>query len=173
MHGPEHITAFAELPGAIVTTALEAWRLRRAAFRVQAGGPAYLLAAINEGPGAGASLDHSHSQLRAVRGRSRRRSRPRCPHSRRPCALCAAAAGEDERTVRLEAGLRTFVCPRWSRVAYELWIVPEAHTGEPCDPAALTPRHCLTPPAGCSAVLGAELAWNAVMHAAPLHGDAP
>ncbi len=170
VHGPEHITAFAELPGAIVTTALEAWRLRRAAFRVQAGGPAYLLAAINEGPAAGASLDHSHSQLVPFAEIPPAVS-AEMPAFAAPCALCAAAAGEDERTVRLEAGLRTFA-PRWSRFAYELWIVPEAHTGEPCDPAALAAA-LLDATRRLRAVLGAELAWNAVMHAAPLHGDAP
>jgi len=95
VHGPEHVTAFAELPLGVVTTALDAWMQRRAHAERMDAGPAYLLAAINEGPAAGASLDHSHSQLvpfaeipPAVAAEM--------PAFAAPCALCAAAVGEDD-----------------------------------------------------------------------------
>ena len=170
VHGPEHVTAFAELPGAVVTTALEAWSERRNALRLQDNAPVYLLAAINEGPAAGASLDHSHSQLvpfadipPAVAAEM--------PAFAAPCALCAAAAGEDERTVRLEDGLRTFA-PRWSRFAYELWVVPVKHTDSPAAPGGLAAA-LLDATRRLRSVLGDALAWNAVLHSAPLHGESP
>jgi UDPglucose--hexose-1-phosphate uridylyltransferase len=170
VHGPEHVTAFAELPLGVVTTALAAWTKRRGHFAQIADGPAYLLAAINEGPAAGASLDHSHSQLvpfaeipPAVAAE--------IPAFAAQCALCAAAAGEDDRTIRLANGLRTFA-PSWGRFAYELWIVPERHTGSPADPGGLAAA-LLDATGRLREVLGAELAWNAVLRAAPLHGGDP
>jgi len=170
VHGPEHVTAFAELPLGVVTTALEAWMQRRTHAERTDAGPAYLLAAINEGPAAGASLDHSHSQLvpfteipPAVAAEM--------PAFAAPCALCAAAPGEDDRTIRLVDGLRTFA-PGWGRFAYELWIVPEQHTGYPADSEALAAA-LLDATRRLRAVLGEELAWNAVLHAAPLLGGDP
>jgi UDPglucose--hexose-1-phosphate uridylyltransferase len=170
VHGPEHVTAFAELPLGVVTTALEAWMQRRARAERMDAGPGYLLAAINEGPAAGASLDHSHSQLvpfaeipPAVAAEM--------PAFAAPCALCATAVGEDDRTIRLVDGLRTFA-PGWGRFAYELWIVPEQHTGYPADSEALAAA-LLDAARRLRAVLGEELAWNAVLHAAPLRGGEP
>lgn len=170
VHGPEHVTAFAELPLGVATTAIGAWRERRAHAEQMDGGPAYLLAAVNEGPAAGASLDHSHSQLvpfaeipPAVAAEM--------PAFAAPCALCAAAAGEADRTVRLADGLRTFA-PAWGRFAYEVWIVPERHTGYPADSGALAAA-LLDATRRLRAVLGEELAWNTVLHAAPLRGDDP
>jgi UDPglucose--hexose-1-phosphate uridylyltransferase len=167
-HGPAHVTAFAELPQTVVREALRAWELRREHHR--AAGAAYLLTAVNEGPAAGASLDHSHSQLvpfadvpPAVAAEM--------PAFAPPCALCAAVAREDARTIRLEDGLRTFA-PHWSRFAYELWIVPERHTGEVAAPEALAPA-LLDATGRLRAVLGEGLAWNAVLHAPPLRGDDP
>lgn len=168
VHGPAHVTAFAELPEAVVREALLAWDLRREHHR--AAGAAYLLAAINEGPAAGASLDHSHSQLvpftdipPAVAAEM--------PAFAPPCALCSALAGEGPRTIRLQDGLRTFA-PRWSRFAYELWIVPDRHTGDVAEPALLAPA-LLDATGRLREVLGDGLAWNAVLHAPPLRGDDP
>jgi UDPglucose--hexose-1-phosphate uridylyltransferase len=86
------------------------------------------------------------------------------------CALCAALAKEEPRTIRRADGLRTFA-PSWSRFAYELWIVPEGHGGEPDAPALADAL--LHAARSLRAVLGEELAWNAVLHAAPLRGDDP
>ena len=168
IHGPAHVTAFAELPDEVVREALVAWEVRREHHR--AVGAAYLLAAINEGPAAGASLDHSHSQLvpfdhvpPAVADE--------LPAFAGECALCAAFRDEDGRTIRRADGLRTFA-PRWSRFAYELWIAPEAHAGEPAAPAALADA-LLHAARSLRAVLGEGLAWNAVLHAAPLQRHEP
>jgi UDPglucose--hexose-1-phosphate uridylyltransferase len=163
IHGPRHVTAYAELPDDVAVTALEAWRERREHHRAQ--GAAYLLAAVNEGPAAGASLDHSHSQLvpfaeipPAVAAETAAFADP--------CALCAALAGEDARTIRHEEGLRTFA-PSWSRFAYELWIATDEHTGATPEPERLAPA-LLDSARRLRAVLGEGLAWNAVMHAEPL-----
>jgi UDPglucose--hexose-1-phosphate uridylyltransferase len=168
VHGPAHVTAFAELPEPVVCEALNAWNVRREHHR--AAGAAYLLAAVNEGPAAGASLDHSHSQLVPFADVPPAAA-AEMPAFAAPCALCAAIAGEAARTIRLADGLRTFA-PGWSRFAYELWIVPEEHTGEVAPPGALAPA-LLDATRRLRAVLGAGLAWNAVLHAPPLRGDAP
>jgi UDPglucose--hexose-1-phosphate uridylyltransferase len=124
------------------------------------------MVAVNEGPAAGASLDHSHSQI--------------VPFTEPPpvveaqaaafadnCALCAALGIEDARTVRHEDGLRT-IAPAWSRFAYELWIAPDAHAAEPgwfelAEALADAVRRLRT-------VLGADLAWNCVVYASPTGG---
>ena len=168
IHGPAHVTAFAELPDDVVRQALVAWERRREHHR--AAGAAYLLAAINEGPAAGASLDHSHSQLVPF-DHVPPAAADELPAFAGTCALCAALAGEQARTIRRADGLRTFA-PAWGRFAYELWIAPEVHAGEPADPSALAAA-LLHAARSLRAVLGEGLAWNAVLHAAPLPGDEP
>ena len=61
VHGPRHVTRCADLPPAVMEAVMEAWRAARR--RRPTGGAGYVLASVNEGAGAGASLDHSHSQL--------------------------------------------------------------------------------------------------------------
>jgi UDPglucose--hexose-1-phosphate uridylyltransferase len=58
VHSPRHVRSFAELGDEEVERTARAWRKRAAVP-----GPAYLLALVNEGRFAGASLAHSHSQL--------------------------------------------------------------------------------------------------------------
>jgi UDPglucose--hexose-1-phosphate uridylyltransferase len=163
VHGPAHAVSLTGVPPAALATAMQAWALRREHHRTA--GAAHLLAAINQGAAAGASLEHSHSQL--------------VPFAQLPpvaithvrafeggCPLCAAIAGEHERTLRVVDGLRTF-CPGWSRVPYELWLVPEDHTPEPADPPALA-AGLLDAAERLERVLGSGIAWNAILHAAPL-----
>jgi UDPglucose--hexose-1-phosphate uridylyltransferase len=56
IHSPEHVRHFGELPDEQVQAIAEAWEQRMA-------GETAVLALINEGRLAGASLPHSHSQL--------------------------------------------------------------------------------------------------------------
>jgi UDPglucose--hexose-1-phosphate uridylyltransferase len=165
IHGPEHELTFAALGADVLATTAAAWKTRHDAHR--AAGAAWTMVAVNEGPAAGASLDHSHSQIVPF---------PETPPAvdaqvaafADECALCAALEIEDARTVRHTGGLRTFA-PAWSRFAYELWIAPDAHMGEPTW-AALA--KALADAAGrLRAVLGAELAWNCVVYAAPAGND--
>jgi UDPglucose--hexose-1-phosphate uridylyltransferase len=58
VHAPEHVRSLAELDDGQVALVAEAWERRRAA---EPGG--MMVAIINEGRFAGASLPHSHSQL--------------------------------------------------------------------------------------------------------------
>ena len=168
IHGPAHVLSVADVPAGVWEVVLEAWRDRRAAH--EAGGAACVLAVINEGPAAGASLDHSHSQLvpfADVPPAVADEMDAFCD----PCRLCAAIAAEAGRTIRRADGLVTFA-PGWSRFAYELWIAPGRHDPDTPDAAALAPA--LLDAAGrLRAVLGADLAWNAVLHAPPLRGGDP
>ena len=61
IHAPTHVRSFAELDDAQVEAVAEAWLLRGLAGAED--GLGYLLALVNEGRAAGASLAHSHSQL--------------------------------------------------------------------------------------------------------------
>ena len=160
IHGPEHVLSFADLPAGVLAATAEAWQARRAAHRREA---AWTAVAVNEGPAAGASLDHSHSQVVPF---------PEIPPVvaaqaaafSEQCGLCWALGIEDARTVRRADGLRT-IAPAWSRFAYELWIAPDAHVTEPgwgelATAIADAARRL-------RAVLGSDLAWNCVVYAAP------
>ena len=160
IHGPNHVLTFADLPAAVLTTTAEAWRARRDAHRDEA---AWTMVAVNEGPAAGASLDHSHSQIVPfpdIPPVVEAQSAAFAGH----CNLCWALGVEDARTLRHADGLRT-IAPAWSRFAYELWIAPDAHVAEPgwneLTPAIADAAQRLR------AVLGADLAWNCVIYAAP------
>ena len=159
IHGPTHVLSFAELSARVLATTAEAWQARRAAHAAAA----WTAVGVNEGPAAGASLDHSHSQI--------------VPFAEAPpgvaaqvaaftggCALCWALGVEDARTVRHEDGLRT-IAPAWSRFAYELWIAPDAHTAEPGWGELVTAL--ADGVRRLRAVLGADLAWNCLVYAAP------
>jgi len=159
IHGPAHVLSFAELPAGVLETTAEAWRARRAAHA----DAAWTAVAVNEGPAAGASLDHSHSQIvplpeipPAVQAQAEALSDE--------CALCWALGVEDARTVRHAGGLRT-IAPGWSRFAYELWIAPDAHAAEPgWEELATALADAVR---RLRAVVGTDLAWNCVVYAAP------
>jgi UDPglucose--hexose-1-phosphate uridylyltransferase len=159
IHGPAHVLSFAELPAGVLETTAEAWRARRAAHA----DAAWTAVAVNEGPAAGASLDHSHSQIvplpeipPAVQAQAEALSDE--------CALCWALGVEDARTVRHAGGLRT-IAPAWSRFAYELWIAPDAHAAEPGWEGLATALADAV--RRLRAVVGTDLAWNCVVYAAP------
>jgi UDPglucose--hexose-1-phosphate uridylyltransferase len=159
IHGPDHVLSFAELPAGVLAATAAAWEARRAAHA----DAAWTAVAVNEGPAAGASLDHSHSQIvpfgEAPPGVEVQRAA-----FAGECGLCAALGIEDARTVHRADGLRT-IAPAWSRFAYELWIAPDAHTGEPgWDVLAAALADAAR---RLRAILGADLAWNCVVYAAP------
>ncbi len=63
VQGPEHRTRMIELGGDGVAGAMAAWRQRMAAHSAEA---SLVHLIVNEGPEAGASLEHSHAQLYAL-----------------------------------------------------------------------------------------------------------
>ena len=62
VHTPEHVTAMAELSEERFAGAVATWRERMRAHR----DAAYVQLIVNEGGGAGASLEHTHAQLYAL-----------------------------------------------------------------------------------------------------------
>jgi UDPglucose--hexose-1-phosphate uridylyltransferase len=155
VHGPRHVISLGDLPPAVMETVMEAWRSRRAALL--AGGAGYVLASVNEGAAAGASLDHSHSQIvpfldpppRVVQEAAAFRAG--CPL----CPLPGAVVHEQE-------GLVAF-CPPFARVPFETWIAPADHRPHaPLD--AATGRALAGAVARLRGALGADLAWNALLH---------
>ena len=64
IHAPEHVPSMAGLGDERFAGAVAAWRER---MRAHAEDAAYVHLIVNEGPDAGASLEHSHAQLYALR----------------------------------------------------------------------------------------------------------
>jgi UDPglucose--hexose-1-phosphate uridylyltransferase len=104
VHTPEHVRSLAELQDEQLALVAEAWRRRR-----EANPDGYLHALVNEGREAGASREHTHSQL----------------------VWLDAAPGETQHGVDRERwsvvsegeGL-VLACPYASRLPYELVIAP-------------------------------------------------
>ena len=121
VHSPEHARSLAELDDDQLAIVAEAWRLRRDA---EPGG--YLHALVNEGREAGASREHTHSQLVWLAGA--------------PSETQHRVERERWSVVEERDGL-VLACPYASRLPYELVIAPaEARAGafgDPLLPAAL------------------------------------
>jgi UDPglucose--hexose-1-phosphate uridylyltransferase len=88
----------------------------------------------NVGPAAGASLEHTHSQLIVMPVvpltlQSELSGSDRFFRKHRQCAFCAVIDEELERDVRIVCRTDNFVafCPFASRFPYEMWIVPAQH----------------------------------------------
>jgi UDPglucose--hexose-1-phosphate uridylyltransferase len=128
VNGPEHVTAMAELSGEQFAAAIETWRAR---MRVHAGF-SYVQVIVNEGAGAGASLDHTHAQLYALDfvpaavARERERVGAYGERTAGGELLSDIVVEEVRRRERLvaideEAAL---ICPWASRSPFELRVVP-------------------------------------------------
>jgi UDPglucose--hexose-1-phosphate uridylyltransferase len=121
VHSPEHVRSVAELGEEQLALVAEAWRLRRKAE------PAgYLHALVNEGREAGASREHTHSQLVWLDG---------------PPAATQHRVDRARWSVVLEQDELVLACPYASRLPYELVLAPaEPRAGafnDPLLPAAL------------------------------------
>jgi UDPglucose--hexose-1-phosphate uridylyltransferase len=171
-----HVASFAELTDAEALLAFTAYRDRLAQL---AANPQYKYAQIfkNVGPSAGASLEHTHSQLLALPWVP--------PHiqeeldscrqhylDRQQCLLCQLAEEEASAGVRLVAETERFVafCPFASRVPFETLVLPRAHadrfetatTGELRELATLI-RDLI----GCIESAGGISAYNYWIHSSP------
>jgi UDPglucose--hexose-1-phosphate uridylyltransferase len=109
--------------------AVAAWRER---MRAHAEDAAYVHLIVNEGPDAGASLEHSHAQLYAMRfvpaDLARERERAGAYHQRTMGGhlLADVATEEVRRSERLVAidDEALLVCPWASRSPFELRVIP-------------------------------------------------
>jgi UDPglucose--hexose-1-phosphate uridylyltransferase len=129
VHGPEHATSLAELSEERLAGAVAAWRER---MRAHAPGASYVHLIVNEGPDAGASLEHSHAQLYALgfvpAQVARERERASSYHQRTMGGhlLSDVAVEEVRRKERLVAidDEALLVCPWASRSPFEVRVVP-------------------------------------------------
>jgi UDPglucose--hexose-1-phosphate uridylyltransferase len=132
VHSPRHVRTIADLSYREIALVAEAWQARAAAAREQ--GFPYVQALVNEGRLAGASLQHSHSQLVWLE-----QEPPLVDQERRVqaaehgCVLCRVIAGELEQRIRIVAerdGL-VLLCPFAGRQPYELLVSPKTCEEDP------------------------------------------
>ena len=129
VNSPRHVTALAELSETELAGAMAAWRTRAAAH---AGEASLVHLIVNEGPAAGASLEHSHAQLYALpfvpAEVARERERHNAYHERTMGGhlLEDVLVEEVRRRERLVAidGEAAIFCPWASRSPFELRLVP-------------------------------------------------
>jgi UDPglucose--hexose-1-phosphate uridylyltransferase len=130
---PEHAVEFSELPVIAIEQVVEAWR-RRLQYLKQLPHIRYVLAFKNDGPLAGASVSHAHSQIIAL---------PLIPpkieqesvaldqywDKHGTCAYCDIRRWELDHRVRVVGSDKYFtaITPYASEFAYECWIMPNRH----------------------------------------------
>ena len=128
VNAPEHVTAMADLGEEQFAAAVATWRERIRAH----GDASYVQLIVNEGGGAGASLEHSHAQLYALDfvpaavARERERAGAYAERTGGGGLLSDVLVEEVRRHDRLvaideEAAL---ICPWASRSPFELRVVP-------------------------------------------------
>jgi UDPglucose--hexose-1-phosphate uridylyltransferase len=131
VHSPAHVTRLAELGPEGLAGALDAWRERMRAHSAEAS-QVHLI--VNEGPLAGASLEHSHAQLYALpfvpAEIARERERFNAYHERTMGShlLEDVLVEEVRRRDRLVAvdSEAALLCPWSSRSPFEMRIVPRS-----------------------------------------------
>lgn len=133
IHAPEHDSSLATMPAEEVALILRVYRHR---YRANREDPVvrYVHIIVNQGREAGASLEHSHSQLFGV---------PLVPPlvqqelagaswhstSKGECVFCRMITEELEAGRRVVSESRKFVAitPFASRLPFEVWILPRFH----------------------------------------------
>ncbi len=128
INAPEHATTMAELSEERFLGAIATWRERMRANS----DAAYVQLVVNEGPGAGASLPHTHAQLYALPfvpaavARERERAGAYSERTAGGGLLSDVLVEEVRRHERLVAidDEAALICPWASRSPYELRIVP-------------------------------------------------
>ena len=140
INSPQHVTAMNELSEEQFAAALATWRQRMAAHADSS----YVQLIVNEGGGAGASLEHSHAQLYgldfvpAAVARERERVGAYAERTAGGSLLSDILVEEVRRKERLvaideEAAL---VCPWASRSPFELRVIPRRAAASFADDAA-------------------------------------
>jgi UDPglucose--hexose-1-phosphate uridylyltransferase len=129
INAPEHATSLAALDEDAFATAVAGWRERMGAAGEEA---SYVHLIVNEGPDAGASLEHTHAQLYGLRfvpaEIARERERATAYHQRTMGGhlLADVAVEEVRRRERLVAidDEAMLVCPWASRSPFEMRVIP-------------------------------------------------
>jgi UDPglucose--hexose-1-phosphate uridylyltransferase len=133
INSPRHVTAMAELSDSEIADAVATWRERMRAHS----GASYLQLIVNEGGGAGASLEHTHAQLYALPfvpaavARERERAGSYAERTAGAGLLADVLVEEVRRKDRLVAidDEAVLICPWASRSPFELRIVPRRESG--------------------------------------------
>ena len=130
VHSPRHVNSLSDLEPEELSGAVEAWRMR---IRDH-GDAACVQLIVNEGPGAGASREHTHAQLYALPfvpaaiARERERVASYRERTGGGGLLTDVLSEEVRRAERLVAidDDAALICPWASRSPYELRIVPRS-----------------------------------------------
>jgi UDPglucose--hexose-1-phosphate uridylyltransferase len=128
VNSPGHVTAMADLSEEQFAAAVATWRERMRAHA----GSSYVQLIVNEGGGAGASLEHTHAQLYALPfvpaavARERERAGAYAERTAGSGLLSDVLVEEVRRQDRLVAidDEAALVCPWASRSPFELRVVP-------------------------------------------------
>jgi UDPglucose--hexose-1-phosphate uridylyltransferase len=132
IHSPRHVRTLADLSVRELGWVAEAWQARAGAAREQ--GFPCVQALINEGTEAGASLQHSHSQLVWLS-----EDPPIVVQEREAqaagggCVLCRVLGEELEQRIRVvsERDGLVLLCPFAGRQPYELLVAPKECESDP------------------------------------------
>jgi UDPglucose--hexose-1-phosphate uridylyltransferase len=130
INAPEHVTAMHELSAEQFSAAVATWRERMRAHA----GASYVQLIVNEGGGAGASLEHSHAQLYALDfvpaavARERERVGAYAERTQGGGLLSEILVEEVRRKDRLVAidDEAALICPWASRSPFELRVIPRS-----------------------------------------------
>jgi UDPglucose--hexose-1-phosphate uridylyltransferase len=128
VNAPEHVTAMAELSEEQFAVAVATWRERMRAHA----SASYVQLIVNEGGGAGASLEHTHAQLYALPfvpaavARERERAGAYAERTAGSGLLSDVLVEEVRRAERLVAidDEAALICPWASRSPFELRVIP-------------------------------------------------
>ena len=128
IHSPRHLTAMAELDDGEFDAAVATWRERMRSHP----DASYQQLIVNEGGGAGASLEHSHAQLYALPfvpaavARERERAGAYAERTAGSALLSEVLVEEVRRGERLVAidDEAALICPWASRSPFELRVLP-------------------------------------------------
>ena len=134
VESPRHVASLSELTDDEARLLMHAYRDRLKSFQSNRM-YRYALVFKNVGPAAGASLEHSHSQIVATpmipaELQCELTAAERLYHAHNACFFCRVIADEEVHGQRLVATSEQYVavCPYASRMPFELWILPRRHT---------------------------------------------
>ena len=127
---PQHGVEFHQLPAAQIK---QIYLMLQQRYRQLASDPRikYIQIYKNRGLFAGASLEHSHSQILALPSVPREnQGLSKYYQQQGKCLLCATQEAERESRQRLiyESEHFQLICPYASRFSYETWLIPRRHT---------------------------------------------